>query len=108
MLVTTSYVNLDREVDSATNVDEWLKTENQTWVEFNDTQVRKFDFSKLAYYCFGETPSGKQHHTVEFQEDQSNSMMAAAAQNAYMLMYEKRVKQPVTIQLSQDIISVVE
>lgn len=31
-----------------------MKTEKQTWVEFNDTNVRPFDFSTLAYKCFGE------------------------------------------------------
>jgi ubiquitin carboxyl-terminal hydrolase 34 len=54
-----SYINVDRNKDSQVNTEEWLKTENQQWVEFNDSQVRPFDFSLLAYKCFGE-PSGQQ------------------------------------------------
>lgn len=40
-----SYVNVDRERDSSVNTEEWLKTEKQPWIEFNDTQVKPFDFS---------------------------------------------------------------
>lgn len=49
-----SYINIDRNQDSSVNTEEWMKTEKQTWVEFNDTNVRPFDFSTLAYKCFGE------------------------------------------------------
>lgn len=34
--------------------EEWIKTETQTWLEFNDSQVKPFDFSQLAFKCFGE------------------------------------------------------
>jgi ubiquitin C-terminal hydrolase len=50
-----SYINVDRTQDSKENTQEWLKTENQRWLEFNDTSVRQFDFSQLAYKCFGES-----------------------------------------------------
>ena len=31
-----SYVNIDRSRDSSVNTEEWMKTENQQWLEFND------------------------------------------------------------------------
>lgn len=52
-----SYINIERERDSSIDPEEWLRTETQTWLEFNDNQVKPFDFSQLAYKCFGEVQS---------------------------------------------------
>ena len=48
-----SYINIERE---ATDYDykEWLQTNNQNWMEFNDSTVAPFDFTKLQFKCFGE------------------------------------------------------
>lgn len=54
-----SYINVDRNQDSKENTQEWLKTESQQWLEFNDTQVKPFDFSQLAYKCYGEAKEHK-------------------------------------------------
>lgn len=32
-----SYINIERERDSQIDPVEWMKTENQTWLEFNDS-----------------------------------------------------------------------
>jgi len=32
-----SYINIERERDSSIDPNEWMKTENQTWLEFNDS-----------------------------------------------------------------------
>ena len=54
-----SYINVDRDKETnALNLEpktreEWLKTEDQKWLEFNDSSVSKFDFSNLEQNCFG-------------------------------------------------------
>ena len=32
-----SYINIERERDSNVDPDEWIKTERQKWLEFNDS-----------------------------------------------------------------------
>ena len=32
-----SYINIERERDSSQDPNEWIKTETQTWLEFNDS-----------------------------------------------------------------------
>ena len=32
-----SLINIERERDSSNDSEEWLKTEQQTWLEFNDS-----------------------------------------------------------------------
>ncbi len=32
-----SYINIERERDSSIDPNEWMKTETQTWLEFNDS-----------------------------------------------------------------------
>ena len=32
-----SYINIERERDSSLDPEEWIKTERQTWLEFNDS-----------------------------------------------------------------------
>jgi hypothetical protein len=102
-----SYVNLDRDSDSAVNTEQWLQTDKQNWVEFNDNLVKKFDFSQLAFKCFGESPQDNTKNNimsaVDFAEDGQN--MQSAYQNAYMLVYEKRVKMPLTLQLNDSILA---
>jgi len=49
-----SYVNIERNSDSSVNTEQWLQTEKQQWLEFNDNQVKPFDFAQLAFKAFGE------------------------------------------------------
>ena len=47
-----SYINIDRDTDSDSA--SWANTEKQTWLEFNDSSIFTFDFTKLEKKCFGE------------------------------------------------------
>lgn len=49
-----SYVNIDRSGDSSVNTEQWMQTEKQQWLEFNDNQVKPFDFDLLPFKAFGE------------------------------------------------------
>jgi hypothetical protein len=61
-----------------------LSIEDQTWLEFNDQNVQRFKFGDLESNCFGGT--GK------------NS-------NAYMLIYEKKVKEKMKIVIPQKVMN---
>jgi hypothetical protein len=50
-----SYINIDRDTMDSSEPN-WMATENQTWLEFNDSQISPFDFNNLAFKCFGEEP----------------------------------------------------
>jgi len=71
-----------------------------SWLEFNDSNVSKFDVSKLEDECFG----GK----YEEKEETSSSAMGAAGgwnfrssgektKSAYLLVYERKIKSQIKI-----------
>jgi len=88
-----SYINIERESDQ-TNYREWMQTNKQNWLQFNDSSVTPFDFSKLPFQCFGE--------------DSSHGEQAAQSHNAYMLIYEKAIKQPMKIVCDEEIIKKIQ
>ena len=49
-----SYINIERDGDSSEGRQQWLETDKQTWLEFNDSVVTPFDFSQMQYKAFGE------------------------------------------------------
>ena len=82
-----SYINTERDKmarglqkTSNEGEEEWLATENQNWLEFNDAKVSKFQFSSLDQNCFG----------------------GRGNQNAYMLFYEKRIKNKMKIVVPEE------
>ena len=54
-----SYINVERDRENSDNLssksrEDWLATENQKWLEFNDDLVSNFDFKQqLEQTCFG-------------------------------------------------------
>mmetsp|Transcript_21776 Transcript_21776/g.33642 ORF Transcript_21776/g.33642 Transcript_21776/m.33642 type:complete len:184 (-) Transcript_21776:2930-3481(-) len=71
-----SYINVER--DGNERDENWLNTERQKWLEFNDTTVQNFNFaSDLEESCFG----------------------GHGNQSAYMLVYEKRIKHQMKVVL---------
>ena len=49
-----SYVNVERDADSAVeNRTQWMQTDKQRWLEFNDSDVSSFDFSQMRFKAFG-------------------------------------------------------
>jgi len=48
-----SYINTKRGTLEDENDPNWANTEVDTWMEFNDSTVREFNFSKLKEVCFG-------------------------------------------------------
>ena len=57
-------------------------TEKQNWLEFNDSSVNRFNFARdFEGNCFGGNNN----------------------QNAYMLIYEKRIKNPIKVVIPKQI-----
>jgi len=47
-----SYINVDRSKKKE-DTEEWMKTEKDKWLEFNDSTVRPYRFENLEEDCFG-------------------------------------------------------
>lgn len=92
-----SYINTLRgfsEPDSASNPN-WDKTENDPWMEFNDSTVKDFNFEKLKDDCFGgdkKSSGGSDLGGWSFGE-------SSYGKSAYMLVYERKKKRPIKILL---------
>ncbi len=83
-----SYVNIARDQKPESDP-EWLLTEKEKWLEFNDSTVKEYKFSNLDEDCFGggvANPSDFKDHT----------------KNAYLLMYEKRRKRDIKVVLTEE------
>jgi hypothetical protein len=62
-------------------------------MEFNDSNVRNFNFDKLKEECFGGSGGGQS----EDSWGASSGWGGAYGKSAYMLIYERRKKKPVKI-----------
>jgi ubiquitin carboxyl-terminal hydrolase 34 len=51
-----SYINIERESDQS-DYKEWMQTNKQNWMIFNDSTVSTFEFSRIPDQCFGEESS---------------------------------------------------
>lgn len=88
-----SYININRgEKDEESP--EWLLTDKEKWLEFNDSQVKEYRFSNLETDCFGgENPNNYA----------AGDTMLDYSRNAYMLVYEKRRKEQIKIVIPEEI-----
>ena len=84
-----SYINTQREgVDNTPTYDPENLEHSKSWLEYNDKQIRKWDITKLEEECYG----GKNTHFLKFDNIQS----------AYVLFYERKVKTPLKLVISED------
>ena len=72
-----SYINVNREKEEVNN------NNNETWLKFNDSRITKFDAKDIPEECFGGMK--------EVEEGRSYEKM----QNAYLLIYERKLKSPI-------------
>ena len=98
-----SYINIERENNSC-DYKEWLQTNKQNWMEFNDSTVSSFDFSKVQYKCYGEEASSNYAGNSMSAYDNFGNNTAQQSHNAYMLIYEKAIKLPLKIVCDTDLI----
>ena len=100
-----SYVNIERENDPTKDLREWVKTDKQTWLEFNDSVVSAFDFGQMQYKAFGEEERDNSggmiiDYTSNVNDVQDNN--AQSSHNAYMLVYEKAHKKPLKVVCAEE------
>ena len=74
-----SYINTNRENDTVGSDPAWMQTENDPWMEFNDSRVSNFKFENLEEDAFGEK-----------SKSYSSIWGGDYGKSAYMLIYERR------------------
>ena len=87
-----SYININRGDKNEENP-EWLKTDKEKWLEFNDSNIKHYSFSSLESDCFG---GGHPNSGGDGGFDYSK--------NAYMLIYEKRRKNPLRFVIPESLV----
>lgn len=87
-----SYINVNRDAE---NVDQT----QQRWYDFNDQSVQDFHYTQnVEEKCFGGTIRMQMQQSI-YDDDFKN---IENSHNAYMLVYEKRVKVPFKIDIYQE------
>ncbi len=88
-----SYINIKRGAEDDENDPQWPLTEKDAWMEFNDSRVSDFNFSKIKDDCFGN--DGNKSQSDEFSFGFGNS--TSYGKSAYMLVYERKEKKPLKV-----------
>lgn len=82
-----SYINTRRgHAEPALDDPNWASTEQDQWMEFNDSTVRGFNFEKLKEECFGGDGGAD-----------SWGWGGSSGKSAYMLVYERKQKKPIKV-----------
>ncbi len=89
-----SYINTRRgHAEPDSDDPNWAKTENDPWMEFNDSTVSNFNFEKLKSECFGGDAGGI---------SDAWGFGGSYGKSAYMLVYERRKKKPIKILITEE------
>jgi ubiquitin C-terminal hydrolase len=93
-----SYINTDRGPNESDP--NFLRTENNKWVEFNDSIIRDFAFSRLEAECFGgsmeDISNGYMDDTSEVAK-----LIGGRSKSAYLLIYERKYKGMVPLRVEE-------
>lgn len=90
-----SYINTRRGKDEPDPVREpaaWLSSNQSQWKQFNDDEVSDYDISNLERDSFGGDASNLTQDELYIS---NTSGGGGYGKNAYMLIYEKKLKQPI-------------
>lgn len=86
-----SYINIERDgTDNIPDFDFNDTEKAKAWLEFNDKNIRKFNFNNLEEECFGGSKGGN---------NSSYMSMLRFDQSAYILFYDKKVKNPIKVKV---------
>ncbi len=92
-----SYINTQREgKENKMNYNPSDESHTKKWMVFNDSSVTYFNLQQMEAECFGGSANGKSEDTEDLigwnkKNDWDNS------KNAYMLVYERINKSPITL-----------
>ena len=84
-----SYINTNRGHDEQEGDKNWIRTDLDPWMEFNDSRVSDFDFKELEKHCFGN-------------ESGTGFMGDSYGTSGYMLFYERRKKKDLKIVVEEE------
>ena len=93
-----SYINVNRGLDEAEGGDlTWLQTENDPWMEFNDSSVSDYKFESLDKDVSGEDEAKSVGWTNYGSYGAGVGWGGSYGKSAYMLFYERRKKKNVKL-----------
>ena len=84
-----SFINTQR--NEWEESEDYLKTEKDRWVEFNDSIVREFNFQKLESECFGGSQEDCGDYDME-NVGEYTKFIDGRSKSAYLLIYERKKK----------------
>lgn len=92
-----SYINTNRGTDEQEGVenDSWIKTEQDPWMEYNDSRVSDWEFKDMRQRTFGNEQKANQNAYF-------SSLGDSYGTSAYMLFYERRVKKDIKVLVADD------
>ena len=107
-----SYINTNR--DGKGNISDFLKEtdEEENWLEFNDSLISKFDIKNMENECFGGVEennningnfSSINSDNFYYVNNNNNNFSNEKNKNAYMLIYERKIKSPMKILIKEKI-----
>lgn len=91
-----SYINTDRRTEDD-NGPEWMRTEDDPWMEFNDSTVKDFKFEELEGDCFGDKPGSSSGYG-----GWGGFGGGRYGKSGYMLFYERKKKKDVKILVTKE------
>ena len=92
-----SYINTNRGTDETENDPSWLQTENDPWMEFNDSRVSDYKFEKLDDDVTGEGAGKTTSYSSYGYGNAWSSSSTTYGKSAYMLFYERRTKKDMKV-----------
>ncbi len=91
-----SYINTVRNgQDNEMNYNPNNENHVNSWLEFNDSYISKFNVSRLEEECFGGSYTSN---------NDSWSRMGEKIKSAYMLIYERRMKSPLKVIIPENLV----
>ena len=95
-----SFINTNRGLDEEEGGDPtWMQTENDPWMEFNDSIVSNFKFENLEKESVGDDGKSGLSYNAYGSYSTSNTTYG---KSAYMLFYERRTKKDLKILVPAD------
>jgi len=91
-----SYINTDRFSKDESN-EEWGETHNDKWMEFNDSVVSDYNFDDFKADCYGGSKEDSGGDSL-FSFFKSSGY----GKSAYVLVYEKREKDPIKLVVPEE------
>lgn len=70
---------------------------SKSWLEFNDSNISKFNVEKLEEECYGGSQSNGNERGMMFGWGRNER-----CKNAYMLVYERKIKRPMKVTLTEE------